>query len=252
MAMGLIINADDVAHSVGVNDATFDLMEQGLVTSATILANGPAFTDAVARASRFGHCSFGIHLNVSEFEPLTKSRALGRLLDADGQLIPDHLRRVPIDGALRAAIFDEWDAQVERVKGVGVAISHIDSHYHSHTIARLFPTLKRLQRKHGLTKVRLAMNLYRENLPGARSMLWRRRIWNSAVRLYGGTVTTQGFTDLSTFYETGCRRELKHSTFELMVHPGNPENEPESTLLRQGWRDGLRFKTDLITYHHLN
>jgi hypothetical protein len=39
-SMLLIVNADDLGASEAVNDETFALMESGLVTSATLMANG--------------------------------------------------------------------------------------------------------------------------------------------------------------------------------------------------------------------
>ena len=49
----LIVNADDLGATVPVNDAIFSLMDRGLVTSATILANGVAFRDAAARLKNY-------------------------------------------------------------------------------------------------------------------------------------------------------------------------------------------------------
>jgi len=44
----IIVNADDLGGTVAINDAIFGLMEHGLVTSATILANAPGLTTLLA------------------------------------------------------------------------------------------------------------------------------------------------------------------------------------------------------------
>jgi len=46
----LIINADDFGLTAGVNRAIVEAHERGVVSSATLMANGSAFDDAVALA----------------------------------------------------------------------------------------------------------------------------------------------------------------------------------------------------------
>ena len=65
--MEVIVNADDLGMTPETNKAIFESMEQGSVTSATLLANGPFVEEACDQLSRFPHCSFGAHLNVTEF-----------------------------------------------------------------------------------------------------------------------------------------------------------------------------------------
>jgi hypothetical protein len=69
--IAVIVNADDLGMSREVNDAIFELMSRGRISSATILANAPATRDAARRAQAFPRCSFGVHLNLTQFEPLT-------------------------------------------------------------------------------------------------------------------------------------------------------------------------------------
>lgn len=44
--INLIINADDLGSSHYIDSEIFNLMSQGLVTSATLMANGPIETAA--------------------------------------------------------------------------------------------------------------------------------------------------------------------------------------------------------------
>src|SRR5690349_11238443 len=82
----VIINADDLGMSERVNEAIFDLMAQGRVTSATVMANGPAFRHAISGISRFPACSFGAHLNLTEFAPVTGGPDAALLTGAGGCL----------------------------------------------------------------------------------------------------------------------------------------------------------------------
>src|SRR5258708_6022248 len=99
----LIINADDLGITSVVNDAIFDHIDRGFVSSATLLANGPAVADAAKRIQLFRKASFGVHLNATEFAPLTKDRALSPILDGDGRFA-GNVRKVAIDSQLQRAL----------------------------------------------------------------------------------------------------------------------------------------------------
>src|SRR5689334_5067515 len=81
----VILHADDLGISYEVNDAIFDLMQHNMITSASILANGPAFEDAARRSRLFPNCSFGIHLNLTQFGPLSSRQGLQSFLNQNGQ-----------------------------------------------------------------------------------------------------------------------------------------------------------------------
>ena len=49
------------------------------ITSATLIANAPSMEEAARRVPEGGNCSIGIHLNLTEFQPLTPPKELGIL-----------------------------------------------------------------------------------------------------------------------------------------------------------------------------
>ena len=93
--MKIIINADDFGMSLNVNDAILDLLAREKISSSTILANGPFVEQACAQIHRFPQCSFGVHLNVTEFRPVSQTPALDRLLDSRGEFIMNRVREIP-------------------------------------------------------------------------------------------------------------------------------------------------------------
>src|SRR5262245_4020595 len=105
--------------SDAVNDSIFGLMKKGRITSATMMANGPAFEDGAKRARAFSQCSLGIHLNASQFRPLSNASGLHPILDESGCFAGDRLRKIKSSHGLREALFVEWSAQVERVRAAG-------------------------------------------------------------------------------------------------------------------------------------
>ena len=223
------------------------------MTSATLLANAPNTEDACERVKDLHLCSFGVHLNVTEYSPLSGPAKLEPLIDQRGAFVWENIRRVPIDSDLADGIFEEFCAQIEKLKCCGIAVSHIDSHDHIHTIPRIFPLLKKLQKKFQIRRVRLSRNVYALNERVATSLRIKKAVYNFALRNYYPTVTTQGFSDFNTFYTRGTARNMKHRSFEVMVHPGNRHyGEDEIGLLHSPWREALRFPVRLISYNELN
>ena len=104
----VIVNADDLGASLEVNEVIFRLMAMGRGTSATLLANSAAFADAAARSQEFAECSFGVHLNASQWRPVTQDSGLRPILDDTGCFAGNRLREVNITSALRAALLREW------------------------------------------------------------------------------------------------------------------------------------------------
>lgn len=247
--VSIIVNADDLGISREVNDAIFRLMHQGKVTSSTILANGLAVAEAGKLAARLPECSFGVHLNLTQFTPLSRSGVA--LVDPASGEFSRAIAQRRASRALAQAAYEEWTAQVERVAALGVRISHFDSHHHIHTVPALFPALKALQRRFGIRRVRISKNLYLpEDRPGAK-LVWTKRIYNASLRHVYATATTEGFTEFLSYGQmlrNGGAPDCP--SVELMAHPGAAKYAEETALLEGAWNaDAPHLR--LINYHAL-
>jgi len=253
--MRIIVNADDFGLNACVNDRILDLMYRRRITSATLIANAPAVEEAARRVSEGGNCSIGIHLNLTEFQPLTPPKELGILgscLDEKGCFAGEEfLRTVKMTAQLKQEIFKELCLQVEKILSFGIQISHFDSHQHVHTIPALFPVVKRLQRHFGIRKVRTTWNIRPPSFKASLSLILKKRIWDLALRKYYRTITTSGFTSFAMFYDLAKTTSLNHDSIELMVHPGHIRFEEETQLLYTDWQKMVPFSTELINYHDL-
>ena len=250
--MDVIINADDLGISQEVNEAVFDLAGEGLITSATIIANGPNVDEACQRLGEFPGCSFGVHLNVTEFTPISGPEKLEPLLDSQGRFDATKIRRAPVDSMLKDGIFREFTAQIEKLKALGLDLSHIDSHFHVHTIPWMFPVLKKLQRKFQIRRVRIRGSFGSQaNIRRSRRLLVN--AYNFGLRNYYRTTTAHGFLNFETFHNRLLNNELTHKTVEVMVHPGSHtfNHEKEITMLRGPWRDETIEQLRLINYRQL-
>lgn len=251
--MLLIVNADDLGTSQSINEETFALMESGLVTSATIIANAPAFEHAAERIANFPNCSFGVHLNLTVFPPLSTCGGLEPVLDGNGRL-SQKLFHTSMSAGLRDSFLRELTAQVQRALEAGVPVSHFDSHQYVHTIPRLFPVLKRLERRFGIWKVRSTLNLLPagERMTALRS--FKKWCFGVALRHYYATASPDGLGHFRDFHAAlRAGRFPRFRSLELMVHPGtsNPRYNEEVALLRSGWQGFLPPDVKLGSYHSI-
>ena len=245
----LIVNADDLGKNAEVNAAVAALAEAGLVTSATILANAPAFEQAVAVMSKLRRCSIGVHLNNTEFAPLTRSAALRPMLDSRGCFRDPFSIALP-SPALLDALYREWSAQIRRVCRAGIRPTHLDSHNHVHARPVLYPVIRRLQREFGIDKVRRGKNLYAPVGAYTRGVLVWRRLCHAALLAGTASVTTAGFTDLPAFCRLWERLGACPSV-EIMVHPGHPGYRSDEAVLRSDHWRGIAAHFRLINYRQL-
>jgi chitin disaccharide deacetylase len=247
----VVINADDLGISREVNEATFDLMSKGRISSATIMANGPAMREAVRGAARFTRCSFGVHLNLTQFEPLTAGPGARLLVDERGQMSRAIETAHPGPGRLRA-VYNELCAQVERVASSGVRISHVDSHHHVHTRPFVFPALKAVQRRYRIRAVRLAKNFYASDQPCPVDLQWKKRAYNWALQSLYWTNTTDAFSEFLTYYHAAANRKRSVGRIELMVHPGAAYSAEETAILDSDWTARTDVPVRLISYAELS
>ncbi|MBF0625569.1 MAG: ChbG/HpnK family deacetylase [Magnetococcales bacterium] len=227
----LIVNADDLGLTPAVNQAIFDLMARGRVTSSTLLVTTPAAEAAMAEVKRFPHCSFGVHLNLTYHWPVTRDPELAPLLNEEGYLVEANRYRREFSPRLAAAVHREWCAQVELALVRGVPVSHLDSHHHVHAIPALGEVLQRVAARFGLTRVRSSF----ASPPDT-----------TAFRL------TDGFMALEAFMERFGQNRLRPAgrIWELMTHPGAPWGR-DSALLDSPWEKSLGFPVILVPYQAL-
>lgn len=250
--MRIIVNADDLGMSDSVNQAIFEGMRRGVITSATVLANGSAVESAARDLKRFPQCSFGVHLNLTEFEPVWDgSRTdLRAILDQKGCFNGNSIRQVRIGIPMLKAIFREWCCQIESLIQLGLEPSHFDAHHHVHTIPQLLPVMAALRRRYKINKVRISRNMYDDSERPGRLLLEKKRLFNMALRTIGFR-TTRVFTDLATYIKLCGANEPGSESAELMTHPDASQKNDESVLLDDDWTQKLVYQTTLITYKSL-
>jgi chitin disaccharide deacetylase len=152
----LIINADDFGLTRGVNRAIVDAHRNGVVTSATLMANGSAFAEA-AHAAATTQLSVGCHLVVVDGDPILPAAQLPSLTGSDGHF-PVNLSAIAakaLTGKLDAAEIEaEAVAQIRRLQSAGITATHIDTHKHTHMFPAVLRPLLRAARICGVRAIR--------------------------------------------------------------------------------------------------
>ncbi len=128
----LIVNGDDVGMCHTANLATIECLEQGVMTSATILVPCPWFTEIAQYATAHPKMDFGVHLcQTSEWRlyrwgPVASRNEVPGLLDPDDYLWQE-TPQVYAKGTPDEA-YIEAKAQIRKAIAAGVDVTHIDSH----------------------------------------------------------------------------------------------------------------------------
>jgi predicted glycoside hydrolase/deacetylase ChbG (UPF0249 family) len=151
----LVIHADDLGMARSVNRATFEALEKGWITSASILVPCPWFPDAARWARAHSEADLGIHLALNSewtgfrWGPMSGAAAVPSLVDADGYLplvettVAQQAKPLEVERELRA--------QIDRAKAAGVRLSHLDSHMGAlFGSPALFDVYRRLGAEYGL------------------------------------------------------------------------------------------------------
>src|SRR5215470_11831551 len=155
----LIVNADDLGWTAGVNRGIAGAHRNGIVTSASLLANGDAFDDAVNVARALPAMGVGVHLNLSDGSPLSGAKAIPSLIDDKGKLSggPEQLLLKLASRKLKLSEVElEWNAQIEKIRAAGITPTHLDGHKHVHMLPGLFPLALKLAKKHSIAAIRIA------------------------------------------------------------------------------------------------
>ena len=229
----LVINADDFGFSEGVTRGIVEAHAAGSVTSASIMANGIDWDNAVRLARATRTLGFGVHLNLVQGRPLLRVPSLTDPETNEFYSLGLLALRAVAGRIDRGELEAETRAQIERVRGAGIPVTHLDSHRHAHALPAIFPVVARVARDAGIRAIRSPrepLRLHALDVPAtARKLVLELALRASrALPLEAPLVTTDHFRGISlqggTHFASRLRRALdtlEPGSTELMVHPGH-------------------------------
>lgn len=122
--MRLIINADDLGFTKGINYGILDAFETGIVSSASLLMNMSATTHALSLFKNKA-IGLGVQLNVSRGKPLIENQAL---TNEEGFF----LKRQEFSQEHISSMMIEFEAQIKKALDLNMSITHLSSYDHVH------------------------------------------------------------------------------------------------------------------------
>jgi predicted glycoside hydrolase/deacetylase ChbG (UPF0249 family) len=244
----IVIHADDFGETTGITDGIRRAIEAGVLTSTSIMANMPATAYALRSVQPLsGKASFGVHLNLCEGLPLTRTATLSA---AGGEFHPKRmLIRRALSGMLSLGELErEIAAQIGLIRDAGVSISHLDGHKHLHqlpivstAVANVLPRFRigrvRVTRLQSVAALGKTGTLLRELAAWRAARIFRRAGLHSPVRTVDlGDILRKGFgrrgpgslVDARGAVELCCHPALAESVAEK---PGSHQRSQELDYL---------------------
>lgn len=266
-----MVNADDFGFTPDVNEGVVEAHCRGILTAATLMANGPAFGDAVRLARDTPSLDIGCHLVLIGGDSLVSGKPYPLTVP---QLVGALARR-----DLRP--YDELKAQVRKIVDAGIRPSHLDTHKHTHLAPPVLDAVAQLSEEFGIRWVRRPFDFPLLAMRGVVPPLQRmtssalgllRRRFHRVLEKHGCRTTTH----FAGFQITGRFRTeelvellgmLPEGSTELMVHPGrcgdalrhaptrlkeSRERELEALLAPQVREALTRHSIELVDYRSLD
>ena len=251
MSKRLVVNADDFGFTPDVNAGIMEAHRNGILTAATLMANGEAFEDAVERARATPTLDIGCHLVLIG----------GRSLLAPYHALPATVSELLVAlGRRRLRVYDEIAAQVRRILSAGIGPSHLDTHKHTHLAPPVLDAVARVSEEFRIPWVRRPFDLpLTASLRGG--VPWNKRVTSGSLGLLRGRFhsvlerhhcrTTDhfaGFQITGRFRSAELVQLIRHlpdGVTEFMCHPGyySPALEAAPTRLKQSREDELQALT---------
>ena len=231
-------------------------MEEGIVTSTTVIPNMPESLNA-ARKIKERDIPAGIHINLVEGSALTPERDIHSLLDTRGYFLSkEKLQEALTQGSIEAEHVErEIRAQIEWFFDTAGMPTHCDSHHNIHIHPFIAPLLGPILARYGISRIRtpaeslerLSWELPEERRAYIESTAMLARAAQSIYESFD-IETTDHYRGMALSGMANARKlrnllaALPEGTTELMTHPGtcdplgddfsrNPQRETERNML---------------------
>jgi len=252
MPARLILNADDFGLTRGINRAIAELHSAGALTSATLMANGAAFDDAIRIAHAQPTLGLGCHIVLTDGIPISPPETIPTLLGPDGRTfrrsLTDFFAAALLGRISEADIAREALAQISRIQLQGIEITHLDTHKHTHILPRVARPLLAVAERTGIRAIRNPFEPGWSSSIGVspffrrvqlRGLGYLKPLFFSLPQIRDGRVcTTDGTLGVSatgSLDATTLRAILNiipNGTWELVCHPGYNDRDLDAVSTR--------------------
>lgn len=235
----LIVNADDFGLTAGVNEAILHLHQRGRLTSATLMAHAAASDEAMRLALATPTLGVGCHVVLVDGQPILNPNQLPTLVDQRtgrfrttlGRFVRDLLQG-KID---RDEIVAEATAQIEYLRALGLRLSHVDTHKHTHIFSAVRRPLLLAARNNGITAIRNPfepswslsataaapfLRRIQVHILNRMRVRFRSDVANAGLSTTDGAVGVLATGTLDTSTLNSLLNAMPDGCWELVTHPG--------------------------------
>jgi hopanoid biosynthesis associated protein HpnK len=267
----LIVNADDFGLTAGIDRAIVEGHTGGVVSSATLMANGSAFEDAVTAARSAPKLSVGCHVVLVDGTPVLPPQNVDTLV-AIRSAEPDKFfsslsafaARAMLGGFDRDQLVAEVTAQIQKLQAAGIQVTHLDTHKHAHLFPEILSALLRAARICGVRAIRnpiVPVKAMPKKIWKSRRDLWKRYGQVRVLHTFSGQFHQRtkraglltpdgviGVVETGSFESSLLRQTLSslpEGTWELVCHPGY--NDADLRAVPTRLRDSRDEERRLLT-----
>jgi chitin disaccharide deacetylase len=162
-ARRLVVNADDFGRSHSINAAVIRAHREGILTTASLMVNEPAFDEAVALARDNPRLGVGLHLTLLCGHSALPPEKIPGLVNQRREFTNSPMDagwRYFFSRTLRAQLHQEIAAQFEKFHATGLTLDHVNGHLHLHLHPVVFDLLMENAGSWGCTRLRLTRDLF--------------------------------------------------------------------------------------------
>ncbi len=266
----LIVTADDFGYSRYVNKAIIECLKKGIVTSISLIVNTKYLNESIKLLKQNKNLDVGIHVNLTEFKPLTKSKIL---VDENRNFIDKNKWfKGYYKYSSKNEVEKEIEAQLLKAFSLGLKITHINGHNHIHIFPNIIDIIIKLAKKFKIKYIRIPYEInYTKYLQqkGIKSILYKFSKSAKVKILKNKLKTTDAFYGILNMHDmdfdklSNILMSVKEGTSELMVHPAyvdkkgdifhqSRQREKEMELLTDDRIKQLikKFKIKLTNFHN--
>jgi hopanoid biosynthesis associated protein HpnK len=179
----LVVNADDFGRSASINRAVIRAYREGILTTASLMVNEPAFEEAVTLAHQNPRLGVGLHLTLLCGHSALTPEQIPGLVDGRGRFADSPAGvgfRYFSYRSLREQLRREIRAQFQKFRATGLQLDHVNGHLHLHLHPTIFGILMEEASSLGIQRMRLTRDPFWLNIRLARGH-WGYRILHAII-----------------------------------------------------------------------
>jgi chitin disaccharide deacetylase len=204
------------------------------------MVGAPAAADAVARARMLPDLRVGLHIVLTDGDPVSDRGDIAGLLGRDGRFRSDlalYGAQIAFDPSVKRQIAKEIAAQFAAYRATGLPLDHVNAHRHFQLHPAIAASIMRIGRAHGMRALRVPLEPWRtiaEIDPATQRRLgrivapwaaWlRRRIRGEGLATADAVFGLAWSGAMTKDRVAALLRRLPAGIVEIYLHPGTTDS----------------------------